>query len=395
MNRLMLDLGIIKLASPGIFHLLPLGIRALEKLKSLIDKEMHKINAQRLALPALTPAELWEKTELFTLTDRHKNLYILSPTHEEAITDLLASIAPLSYKNFPLRLYQITSKYRDEMKSRFGLMRGRQFLMKDLYTFDIDMENAEQTYSEIIKSYENILTKLGIGFSQVLAATGNIGGLISHEFHYTADVGEDKLLFCSNCNYKGNVEISGQDYCPQCKSTKIIVRNGIEVAHTFLLGDKYSKSLNATYLDRNGLIANLQMGCYGLGISRILGAAVEVLSLEQELRWPLVLAPYKVVIIAPKGGSKEEVLTSGLDQELYDNIDKLDGYTGNILLDDRNHLTIGKRYLEARRMGYPYIIVIGSKATETNPLYELNEILTNKQHFLDKNELLQHFRSIQ
>ncbi|GJQ88145.1 hypothetical protein Trydic_g13150 [Trypoxylus dichotomus] len=382
-QKLMLDLGIIKAASLGNYYLLPLGVRALEKLKSLIDEEMFKIGGQKLMLPTLTQATLWEKTgrldnsaELFTLTDRHKNLYILSPTHEEAITDLLASIAPLSYKNFPLRLYQITSKYRDEMKSRFGLLR-------------------ELTYSQVCESYKNILNRIGINFIKVFGATGSIGGLLSHEFHYTADVGEDQLLICSNCAYNGNAEISGTICCPQCKSNQIDIKTGIEVGHTFLLGDKYSKPLNATYLAQNGKPATLQMGCYGLGVSRMLGATLEVLSLEHELRWPMVLAPYKVIIIPPKSGSKEEPSTVGVDRELYNNINELRGYSDNVIVDDRKHLTIGKRHLEALRMGYPYIIVIGSKATETIPLYEINEILTNKQHFLNKSALLQYLKDVQ
>ncbi|XP_022904196.2 probable proline--tRNA ligase, mitochondrial isoform X1 [Onthophagus taurus] len=400
-QKLMLDLGIIRQANSGCFHYLPLGIRALEKLKNLIDQHMQSIGAQKVACPTLIHTNLWERSgriqeatpELFQIKDRHDHLYILSPTHEEAITDLLTTVSPLSYKHFPLRLYQITSKYRDEMKPRFGLIRSRQFLMKDLYTFDVDLDAAKETYELICKCYNQIFELVGVEFFKVLGSSGDIGGILSHEFHFQTDIGEDKLIKCGNCGYMGNLELCGnKDKCLKCGSTKINVFNGIEVGHTFLLGDKYSKPMKATYLNNNGKPNILQMGCYGLGISRILAASLEKLSTDQELRWPIKLAPFKILIIPPKFGSKEEKSSSISIENLSKNLEDIATLKNDVLIDDRVQMTIGRRFLEAKQVGYPFIVVLGQKITENPPLFELNNLIEGKQHFLTENELISYLK---
>ncbi|KAF2901000.1 hypothetical protein ILUMI_05184 [Ignelater luminosus] len=396
-QRLMLELGIIRQASPGSFHFLPLGLRALEKLIRLVDLEMSRIGAQKVMFPTLTNAKLWESTgrlddigpELFRLKDRHQHTYILSPTHEEAAAELLASISQISYKDLPLRLYQTTSKYRDEMKPRFGLMRGRQFMMKDLYTFDTDLETAQETYNEVCESYDNIFKKIGINFVKALGTCGAMGGSLSHEYHYRTDIGEDQLLRCLDCGYSANVQHSGNEKCGNCgNSNNLQINRGIEVGHTFLLGDKYSKPLKAFFLTQENKPNVLQMGSYGLGLSRIIAAAVEVLSSEHEIRWPRILAPYTVVIIPPKEGSKEEPHTLQIPEKLYSLLESAHPLEDNVVLDDRKHMTIGKRLLDARRVGYPYIIVIGTRAKEDPPIFELNDIEENKQLFLNESDLL-------
>ncbi|KAJ8920512.1 hypothetical protein NQ315_005381 [Exocentrus adspersus] len=397
-QRLMLELGIIRQSSPGFFHFLPLGIKSLNKLKKIVNQEMNNVGGQNVLCPSLINCNLWKTSgrlenagpELFQLKDRHRHSYVLSPTHEEAISDLISSVSPLSYKQFPLRLYQISSKYRDEIKPRFGLMRGREFVMKDMYTFDTDIESAKQTYDLLCESYNNIFKKVGVDFIKVLGTTGNIGGSVSHEFHFKAEIGEDKVLFCHNCNYSGNLDLCNNEKCPVCGEEKQIdISNCIEVGHTFLLGDKYSKPLKATFLSKDNKPVALQMGCFGLGLSRILAASVEVLSLEQEIRWPDVLAPYNVVIIPPKMGSKEEQDTKHVAEILYTRLESaIPHLTDNVLVDDRLSLTIGRRHLDARRVGYRYVIVINKKASESVPLFELNDIKTNGQLYLSENELI-------
>ncbi|CAH0553947.1 unnamed protein product [Brassicogethes aeneus] len=309
-------------------------------------------------------------------------------TQEETVTTLLSNIGPISYKSFPLRLYQITSKFRDEIKPRFGLMRAREFIMKDLYSFDVDLKSAQETYSELNDSYDRIFRNIGLDYVKVLGTSGNIGGSISHEFHYQADIGEDKILTCSECGYSANTELSGDCSCPKCKSKNINISSGIEIAHTFLLGDKYSKPLKATFLNIKGKPEVLQMGCFGIGISRIMAAAVEVMSLEQEIRWPDAIAPFNVIILPPKFGSKEEQSTKNLSEKLYTAIENLPNLKDNILIDDRISLTIGRRFLEAKRIGYRFIIVIGKTSTENVPLFELNDLKLNIQMHLTESELL-------
>lgn len=401
-QRLMIELGLIRPASSGSFYFLPLGMRALEKLVNIVDDEMHKIGAQKLLLPTLCNSNLWKSTkrlydfgsELFTVKDRHDNTYILSPTHEETVSDLLFSIGALSYKDFPLLLYQITSKYRDEIKPRFGLMRSKEFIMKDLYTFDVSLKAAEDTYNSIGECYSNILAKIGINYVKVKGSSGVMGGFLTHEYHYIAKVGEDRLLLCSNCGYAINTQLSGIDCCPSCKNcTNIEIKPGIEVGHTFLLGDRYSKPLKVHYITEKGTTKTLQMGSYGLGLSRLIAAAIETLSNEYEIRWPKLLAPYRVLLIPPKKGSKEDEPTKMVVENLYNLLDSIDQLQDNVLLDDRCNLTIGRRLVDARRFGYPFVVIIGPKALEESPLFELKDLEKNEILFLNLHQLLDYFKN--
>ncbi|KAG5873365.1 hypothetical protein JTB14_022968 [Gonioctena quinquepunctata] len=401
-QRLMLELGIIQTASPGCFHFLPLGLKSLNKLIKIVDEEMFSICGQKVLFPGLTNNKLWQSSgrldgataELFQLKDRHNQQYILSPTHEEAASDLLSSLAPISYKHFPLRLYQISSKFRDEMKPRFGLMRGREFLMKDMYTFDIDVDSAKKTYEEVCESYNRIFDRIGLEYVKVLGTSGNMGGTLSHEYQFKAPIGEDNILSCANCNYSANVEVCGDQNCPNCKEeSHITLHNGIEVGHTFFLGDKYSKPLKAHYISKHIKQEVLQMGSYGLGLSRILAASIEVLSSDTEMKWPDVLAPYNVIILPPKVGSKEESQTKDTAELLYTKLEEIiPDFKGNVLLDDRSSLTIGRRFIDAKRVGYHYIIVINNKAADTPPLYELNDTKMNVQLYLKENELVDYIK---
>ncbi|XP_046739258.1 probable proline--tRNA ligase, mitochondrial isoform X2 [Diprion similis] len=314
--KLMVDMGIIRQSSTGMYNLLPLGLRALEKLNTLVDEEMANIDAQKVLLPHLVPSKLWKATgrleaaenELFMLHDRHQKQYILSPTHEEAVTNLIASISPLSQKTLPIKLYQISSKWRDEIKPRLGVLRGREFTMKDLYTFDADLDKAKETYDL--------------------------------------------------------------------------------VGHTFLLGTKYSEPLKATYI-ANGKPAPLIMGCFGLGLTRILGAALEILSSDEELRWPRPLVPYEVCVIPPKDGSKETSASRYAD-DIYQVIQQ----SGmDVILDDRTHFTIGKRMIDARKTGYPYIVVVGKRSTEPRPIFEIHDLYEDKQLNLSFEGVIDYMRT--
>ncbi|KAK8729675.1 hypothetical protein OTU49_008264 [Cherax quadricarinatus] len=379
-QKLLVNCGIINSRSNGMFALLPLGQRVIDKLTAIIDEEMRHIGAQKLLLPLLTSGHLWKKTgrwestgeELMTTSDRHKNEHVLSPTHEEAITSLMSDIYPLSYRQLPLHLYQITSKFRDESRPRFGLLRCKEFLMKDLYTFDCSEAAASVTYNKIGSAYDRIFQRIGIPYLKVAGDSGNIGGSLSHEYHYQAAIGEDTLLLCNGCDFSTNatlVSSSDDAFCTRCGG-QLNKTLAIEVGHTFLLGTKYSAPLKACYQNDKGKPELLHMGCYGLGVSRIMAAAVEVLSQGKCIRWPWILAPFKICIITPKKGSKEAGALSWVDH-LAHVVNSIPGFQNDVIIDDRDSFTIGQRVMEAKKTGYPLVIVVGKGACASIPLFEL------------------------
>lgn len=223
--------------------------------------------------------------------------------------------------------------------------------MKDCYSFDTDATQASATYDIMRSTYSSLFTALSVPFVEVQADTGTMGGTRSHEFQFPSQVGEDVLVTCSECSYSSNVEICGDDVseCPSCSARTLQKTAGIEVAHTFLLEDRYTTPLGATYLQPNGKPASLVMGCYGIGITRLIAASIECLSLEQEMRWPFALAPFSVCIIPPKEGSKEEKAVKRFTTEIYTRLEHINGLSGDVIVDDRTNLTIGKRLMEAKR----------------------------------------------
>ncbi|KAG7270606.1 hypothetical protein CRUP_011522 [Coryphaenoides rupestris] len=389
-QRLMQQAGLIHPSNPGCYYYLPATVRAMEKLVRLIDQEMQSIGGQKLDMPSLCSAELWRASdrwelmgaELFRLQDRHGVDYCLGPTHEEAVTTLVAHQASLSYRQLPILLYQITRKFRDEPRPKFGLLRGREFYMKDMYSFDVSEEAARHTYA-------SALHRLGLHCVQVQADAGNIGGTLSHEFQLPADIGEDSLLVCGGCSFSANVETlpPGETECPRCHAGTLAELKGIEVGHTFYLGTKYSRTFNATFNNHHNQPVVSEMGCFGLGVTRILAAAVEVMSTEQAIRWPGLLAPYQVCVIPPKRGSKEAggASTEALVHALQGSLPRL---RGEVVLDDRTQMTIGKRLKDANRLGYPYVVVVGQGALEDTPIFEVICQQTDEKMFLSKDGLV-------
>ena len=247
--------------------------------------------------------------------------------------------------------------------------------MKDLYTFDTDVEAAKETYNEIIDAYSKLFRDLGVPWRRVTADCGDIGGLESHEFHFPAAIGQDSILVCSNCETGINIESieqNGPERCPGC-GERLVLSKGIEVAHAFFLSDTYSSKLNATYIGSNNKEYHLQMGCFGVGVSRLIGACVEVLSTENELRWPKVIAPFSVCLIGPKGGSRESSAMSQV-HELYDHLNCRGGlFEDDVILDDRDKMTVGKKLRDACKLGYTYIVLFGKNCIDKScPEVELH-----------------------
>jgi prolyl-tRNA synthetase len=543
-HQLMLRAGLIRQVASGIYNWLPLGHRVLGKVESVVREEMNRAGAQEVLLPAVQPAELWRESgrwddygpELLRFTDRHQRDFCFGPTHEEVITTLARSTIR-SYRQLPVNLYQVQTKFRDEIRPRFGVMRAREFIMKDAYSFDRDTQGMAESYQTMYDAYTRIFKRLGLETQAVEADSGTIGGNFSHEFHVMADSGEDAIALCSPCDYAANVEkvdlarpvssraapsekmsevdtpnqhtiadlcdflgvnaektvktlvVQGSsgtpialilrgdhelnsvkaesldevakplrmasaeaihnatgaspgsigpvglkiptivdhsagvladfvcganrddvhltgvnwgrdlpepttqdirqavngDPCPTDSKKEIQVRRGIEVGHVFQLGTKYSEALDATYLDANGRNQPLYMGCYGIGITRIVAAAIEQNHDDNGIVWPPPLAPFDVCIVPI--GLKKSPKVAQVVEELYDELVDA-GF--EVLLDDRDERP-GVMFSEMDLIGIPHRIVVGERGLANGSVeyrnrangesadYPLDELVTTLQ----------------
>ncbi|MBF0182463.1 MAG: proline--tRNA ligase [Magnetococcales bacterium] len=511
-HRLMLRAGMIRPLGAGIYTWLPLGLRVLRKVEAIVREEMDAAGAQEVLMPAVQPAELWRESgrwdhygkELLRLTDRHDREFCFGPTHEEVITDL-ARRELKSYRQLPINFYQIQTKFRDEIRPRFGIMRGREFLMKDAYSFDMDEASLEESYRAMYEAYNRIFRRCGLRFRPVEADTGTIGGSFSHEFHVLAASGEDGIASCSQCDYAANLEkassaplppldfsdlpmrrvetpgkktiqavseflgmrvealvkslvvetpngpfllllrgdhelnpikaaaalgvaqvvipdpargaeltggipigflgpvgttlpvvadealaglngfacganaadahltgvrwerdlpkpryadlrtVLAGDPCPRCNGGQLSLDRGIEVGHVFKLGDKYSKSMGIVVLDQEGRERTPIMGCYGIGVSRIVAAAIEQNHDANGIIWPVALAPFEVEILLANPNEPEAVRTA---ETLYREL-RARGLA--VLLDDRDD-RLGIKFKDADLLGCPVRLVAGGRA---------------------------------
>lgn len=511
----LLRAGYLRQAHSGIFHLLPLGNRVQQKLEQLIDKHMTGLGASKVSLSSITTEELWEKSgrleghgsELFKFMDRKEGKFLLSPTHEEEITSLVASTTK-SYRDLPIRLYQVSRKYRDEQRPRGGLLRGREFLMKDLYTFDLTAETAKETYEQVRVAYRAFLDELKLPYLVAKADSGSMGGNLSHEYHFVSLKGEDYIISCDSCGHTINEELAitafdkstslrsedgkklqtttwyglskdrrilieavfprytltensptarqwseneisipavkaalpdvdlvtnledarstwtrdhdsmsiclvdprlppGRhstvrenivtevrraraegngilltrtlpgDSCPSCQTGRVKVDQAIEIGHTFHLGTRYSKPLNAAVRDQKDKLVHLEMGCHGIGVSRLIAAIASTLSDEQGLQWPAAIAPFNVVVV-PSGGENladaEQVCATALTEPEFD-----------VLLDDRVK-GLGWKLKDADLIGYPIQVIFG-KTWSTSGQVEVQCRRLGVKKFADPSEL--------
>ncbi|MEQ1588896.1 MAG: proline--tRNA ligase [Gallionella sp.] len=519
-HKLMVRAGYIKKLASGLYTWMPLGLRALRKVEAIVREEMNRSGGIELLMPAVQPAELWQETgrwdvfgpQMLKIHDRHDNLFCFGPTHEEVITDI-ARREVKSYRQLPINFYQIQTKFRDEVRPRFGVMRAREFLMKDAYSFHADFASLEQTYQIMYETYSRIFNRLGLKFRAVAADTGAIGGSGSHEFHVLADSGEDALAFCPTSDYAANVELAEAvapaapratpnetmrnvdtpkqttceqvaellgiplqrtvkllalianeklhivmlrgdhslneiklskipglaefrfandaeireffncpagflgpvgidrskvqliadrtvatmsdfvtganvpkfhtagvnwrrdlaepdlvadirnvitgDISPDRKGTLEICR-GIEVGHIFQLRTKYAEALKATYLDAKGKAQVIEMGCYGIGVSRIVAAAIEQNFDERGITLPTAMAPFQIAIV-PIGMNKSEAVRAAVEQ-LYQS---LQAANIEVLLDDRDERP-GVMFADMELIGIPHRIVIGDRGLKDN-----------------------------
>jgi len=518
-HQLMLRAGLIRKLASGLYTWLPLGLRVLRKVEAIVREEMDKSGAQELSMPVMQPAELWQESgrweqygpELLRIRDRHERDFCLGPTHEEVITDLVRNEIK-SYKQLPANFYQIQTKVRDEIRPRFGIMRSREFLMKDAYSFHATQESLEQTYQVMHQTYSNIFTRLALEFRPVIADTGSIGGSASHEFHVLANSGEDDIAFSDTGSYAANVEMAeaispaggrpaptaelqevatpgvksieqladflgvdpantvktllvagekegevvalvlrgdhqlnpikveklegvgsplrmateeealaacgagfgslgpvglevhtivdrsaacladfscganrdgfhytGANWERDCPAGRVEdlrrveegdpspdgrgtlqIKRGIEVGHIFQLGTKYSEAMSARVLDENGRNVTMIMGCYGIGVSRIVAAAIEQNHDESGIIWPASMAPFQIAIIPLNMHKSPEVARCA--DELYE---ALSAAGVEVLMDDRNERP-GVKFADMELIGIPHRIVVGDRALADN-----------------------------
>jgi len=359
-HQLMLRSGLIRQLMAGVYSYLPLGLRVLNNIENIVRQEMDNTGAAELLLPALQPLELWVKSGrdkdigevMVRFTDRRGRKICLGPTHEEVITDLLKSHVS-SYRQLPVVLYQIQTKFRDEIRPRFGLVRGCEFIMKDAYSFDRDEAGLKKNYDIMYEAYRRIFKRCGLDILIVEADPGVMGGKVSHEFMVPAKDGEDIVLFCPKCNKTWPHAQGAEEACPACR-TKLNKINVLEIGHIFQLGTKYSSVLGANFIDADGKQKDIVMGCYGIGVSRLLPAIIEQNRDSDGIIWPDEVAPYDVVVLPL------DINDSGV-MNVADSLYKILQENGiSVLFDDRDERA-GVKFKDADLIGIPVSIPIGKK----------------------------------
>ncbi|MBT5573428.1 MAG: proline--tRNA ligase [Nitrosomonadales bacterium] len=383
-HQLLVRAGMVRLLGSGLYTIMPLGLRVLKKIEMIIRDELNDAGCIELLMPAIQPADLWKESgrweefgpQMLKIKDRHEREFCFGPTHEEVITDIIRKEIN-SYKQLPINLYQIQMKFRDEIRPRFGVMRAREFLMKDSYSFHTNFDCLKETYQKMFKAYESIFEKIGLEFRVVSADNGTIGGDASHEFHVLADSGEDVLVYDEHSDFAANIELA-KDH-PDIKKFKTC--RGIEVGHIFQLGTKYSEKMSANFIAEDGTSKPVIMGCYGIGVSRIVAATIEQSHDEKGIVFPPSIAPFEV-IITPIGYDKSTAVKNYADK-LYDDLIK-QGF--DVLLDDRG-LRPGVMFSEADLIGIPHRITVGEKTISENK-YEYKNRSEQDSSITNLHELL-------
>jgi len=370
-HKLSIRAGLVHMLTSGVYSYLPLGLRVLKKIEYIIREEMNQIDAVELFMPCLHPLDIWKKTGRdqvlkdvmiqFNL-GRGRDM-CLGPTHEEIITDLVQSYVQ-SYKQLPVVLYQIQTKFRNELRTRFGIVRACEFIMKDAYSFDIDKAGMEKNYNKMHEAYKKIFKRCGLDVVIVAADSGAMGGDVSHEFMVPAPIGEDAVLICDKCDYRRGelADASKQETCPDCKQGHLTKQIAIELGHIFQLGTKYTQVLDCLYLDKTGTQKPIIMGCYGIGVSRTIAAIIETNHDDKGIIWPKEVAPFDIEILPIKGNDGEDIIE--LVEQFYE---QLTSQGFDVLIDDRDE-SPGRKFNDADLIGIPVRIIIGKKNLVNNKI---------------------------
>ena len=404
-HRLMLRAGMVRQSSAGIYSWLPMGLRVLRKVERIVREEQDRSGAQEVLMPTIQPAELWRESgryedygkEMLRVTDRHEREMLYGPTNEEQITDIFRSSIK-SYRDLPKNLYHIQWKFRDEVRPRFGVMRGREFLMKDNYSFDLDAKGAKHSYNKMFVAYLRTFARMGLKAIPMRADTGPIGGDLSHEFIILAETGESQV-FCdkrwletdilgAEVDFDSDLEPFFQQWtrlyaatddkhkpesCPIPKD-QLVEARGIEVGHIFYFGTKYSKPLGATVAGPNGEIVTVEMGSYGIGVSRLVGAIIEASHDEAGIIWPESVAPFKVALINIRAADAK---CRAAADDLYA---KLLEAGVEVLYDDREE-SPGAKFATMDLIGLPWQLTVGPRGLAQG-VVEVKERKTGKREEL-------------
>jgi prolyl-tRNA synthetase len=375
-HRLMLRAGLIRQEAAGIYYWLPLGLKVLRNIENVIRREMEAAGAQEVLLPTIQPAELWHESgryeaygpEMLRMRDRHDREILFGPTNEEAMTDIFRREIK-SYKQLPQLWYQIQWKFRDEIRPRFGVMRGREFLMKDAYSFDLDFDGAKRTYEAMFRAYLRTFRALGVTAIPMRADPGAIGGTLSHEFHIMADTGESGLFYDAVIEerddltvdelagiYAATDELHQADTCP-VPPERLRTRRGIEVGHIFYFGTKYSEAMGARVTALDGSLRLAEMGSYGIGVSRLVGAIIEASHDDRGIIWPLSIAPYRVGLINLRVSDSACV---ALCEQVYA---ALQAAGISVLYDDRD-ASGGAKQADMDLIGLPWQVIVGPRGAK-------------------------------
>ena len=395
-HQLMLRSSMIQQHTSGIYTWLPLGFKVLKNIENIIRSNQDEIGCNEMLMSTIQSSELWTKSgryadygkEMLRIKDRHDNELLYGPTNEEVITDLFSNYVN-SYKGLPKYLYHIQWKFRDEIRPRFGVMRGREFLMKDAYSFDLDHNTAVETYKKFFMSYLKTFKELGLQPIPVKAATGAIGGDLSHEFQILAKTGESELAYDSelvsqNLLDKSYEEItsmySASDEMIDKSNSNAVIGRGIEVGHIFNFGTKYSEPLECYVLNNEGKKIVPYMGSYGIGVSRLTAAIIEAFHDDKGIKWPFNISPFKINIIS----SNDKF--SNIAENLYDTLAQK--YM-NIILDDRD-LSLGRKIKDSELIGVPWTIIIGKSYDEKNEFEIINR--SSGEKFFVNNLKIENFK---
>jgi prolyl-tRNA synthetase len=376
-HQLMLRAGLIRQSSAGIYSWLPLGLRVMSKVEQIVREEMNAAGCHEILMPAIQPAELWQESgryedygkEMLRVVDRHERAMLYGPTHEEVVTDIFRR-SVRSYRDLPIKLYQIQWKFRDEIRPRFGVMRGREFLMKDNYSFDLDLAGAMRSYDDMFVAYLKTFRRMGLTAIPMRAESGAIGGNLSHEFQILAATGESAVFFDAAFEevdflhdaldvehlkslYAATDEQHDPATCPVAQE-RLRSGRGIEVGQLFYFGTKYSEPMGATVMGPDGEEVPVEMGCYGIGVSRLVAALIEVHHDNAGIQWPESVAPFKLGIINLRPGDAAcDAVAADLEAML--------ARAGiEVLIDDREE-SAGAKFATMDLIGLPWQAVVGPR----------------------------------
>jgi prolyl-tRNA synthetase len=371
--RILMQAGFIDKLAAGVYTYLPLGLRVLKKIEAIIREEIDAVGGQEVLMPALTPKKIWETTGrwqsldvLFKLVGSDSREYALGATHEEVVVPAVAQHV-FSYKDLPVYVYQIQDKFRNEKRAKSGILRGREFIMKDLYSFHTNEADLDSFYKEMQKVYFKIFERCGLLDKTYLTfASGGSFSKYSHEFQTITPAGEDEVYICENCQIAVNREILEdlEHKCPNCGTKDLQVEKAIEVGNIFKLKDKYSAPFGYTYLDEAGKRQPVMMGCYGIGLGRLMGTVAEVCHDERGLVWPKELAPFAVHLVQVNTKDVAENNKIKLTAEkLYRD---LQASGMEVLFDDRDEASTGEKFADADLIGCPIRLVVSERSLNSD-----------------------------